>query len=125
GWRVPARRTYCGHGRAEDVNALWHRPTTGPRTALDTGVAHGGLCLLPVALLGLVGLARLRALRAWYLWLGLALGGLALPLLSVSTARRFLILDLAWCALAAHGLIALARMRPLVEASPRARRTLF
>jgi hypothetical protein len=122
---VPALRTYFWNGRAEDLNALWQRPTTGPGTALDAGIAHGGLCLLPVALLGLVGLAKLRALRAWYLWLGLALGGLALPVLSTSTARRFLIFDLAWCALAAHGAIALARMRPLVEVSPGARRAVF
>src|SRR5262249_61126094 len=58
-------------------------------------------------------------------WPGLALGGLAPPVVRGSTARAFLILAPAWCALAAHGLIALARMRPLVEASPRARRTLF
>lgn len=122
---VPALRTYFWNGRAEDLNALWRRPTTGPGTALDAGIAHGGLCLLPLALLGLVGLARLRALRAWYLWLGLALAGLALPVLSTSTARRFLIFDLAWCALAAHGAIALARMRPLVEVSPGARRAVF
>src|SRR5262249_26150313 len=70
-------------------------------------------------------LARLRALRAWYLWLGLALGGLALPLLSVPTARRFLIFDLAWCALAAQGALVLAGIRPLVEMSPGARRTMF
>ncbi len=122
---VPAVRTYFWTGRAEDLNALWKLPATGPGTALDAGFAHGGLCLLPVALLGLVGLARLGALRAWYLWIALALGGLALPVLSAPTARRFLIFDLAWCALAAHGVVVLARMRPLVEASPGARRTLF
>ncbi len=122
---VPTIRTYFWTGRADDLNALWHWPATGPGTALDPGFAHGGLCLLPVAILGLVGLARLGALRAWYLWIALALGGLALPVLSVGTARRFLIFDLAWCALAAHGGVVLARMRPLVEISPGARRTVF
>ena len=122
---APTLRTYFWNGRAEDLNALWERPATGPGTALDPGFAHGGLCLLPVVLLGLIGLARLRALRAWYLWIALALGGLALPVLSAATARRFLIFDLAWCALAAHGGVVLARMRPLVEASPGARRTVF
>src|SRR5262245_5152466 len=122
---VPALRAYFWTGRADDPNTLWERPATGLGTVLDPGLTHGGLCLLPVTILGLVGLARLKRLNAWYLWIALALSGLALPVLSTSTARRFLIFDLAWCALAAHGLIALARMRPLVEASPRARRTLF
>src|SRR5262249_61990530 len=54
-----------------------------------------------------------------------ALPGPPLPVLSTAPARRFLIFDLAWCALAAHGVLVLARMRPLVEAPPGARRTLF
>jgi hypothetical protein len=122
---VPTLRTYFWSGRADDPNASWERPGTRPGTVLEPGFAHGGLCLLPLALLGLVGLARLRTLRAWGLWIALALGGLALPLLSVTTARRFLIFDLAWCALAAHGLLVFASMRPVVEASPGTQRTLL
>src|SRR5262249_41076814 len=121
----PVLRAYFWAGRAEDLNALWQRPTTGRGTSLDQGFAHGGLCLLPVVVLGLVGLVGLRALRAWYLWGALALAGLALPVLSTATARRFLIFDVAWCALAAHGVAVLARIRPLVEARPGARRPLF
>src|SRR5262249_53428353 len=73
----------------------------------------GGLCLVPVALLGLAGLVGVRTLRAWYLWAALLLAGLALPVLSITTARRLLILDLAWCAFAAHGCLTLARLPPL------------
>jgi hypothetical protein len=82
-------------------------------------VRSGGLCLLPTALLGLLGLAAtLRHPRRHVLWLATALAGLALPALSVSTARRFLIFDLAWCALAAAGVLALLDS-PIGRALPR------
>jgi hypothetical protein len=75
--------------------------------ASEPGIANGGLVVLPVAALGVVGLAAvLRRVRRQWLWLLLAVAGLALPVLSVMTARRTLVFDLAWCAFAAHGLLA-------------------
>jgi 4-amino-4-deoxy-L-arabinose transferase-like glycosyltransferase len=72
----------------------------------------GGLCLLPTALFGLIGVAAaLRRPGRHGLWLVIALAGLALPALSISTARRFLIFDVAWCALAAAGLLVLLDSR--------------
>ncbi len=72
------------------------------------GIENGGLVLVPIAVLGLVGLvAIVRHPRRRWLWLLLAAAGLAVPTLSVMTARRVLLLDLAWCAFAAHGLLAL------------------
>ena len=72
------------------------------------GIYHGGLCMLPVALLGIVGvIATCRRLGRHWLWLVFAIAGLAVPALSVMTARRTLLFDLAWCGLAAHGLLAL------------------
>ncbi len=80
----------------------------------------GGLCLAPVALLGLVGLAvALWQIRREWLWLLLAGLGLAIPVLGISSARRLLVLDLGWCALAAHGLHAALCSRP-ARAAPRA-----
>ena len=73
----------------------------------------GGLCLAPVALLGLVGLAvALWQIKREWLWLLLAGLGLAIPALGLSSARRILVLDLGWCALAAHGLRAALHSRP-------------
>lgn len=81
-------------------------------------VRSGGLCLLPVALLGLLGLAAtLRRPGRQWLWLAVAFLGFALPALSMTTARRFLVFDLAWCALAAGGLLALLRA-PFARAIP-------
>jgi len=71
------------------------------------GPQNGGLCLVPVALLGLVGLGAVRRrLAGRWPWLAVAALGLALPALSATTARRLLVFDLAWCGLAAHGLLA-------------------
>jgi hypothetical protein len=83
--------------------------------AVRWGMRFGGLCFAPIALLGLIG--ALRALvrpRAWP-WLAFAAAGLAVPLLSVTTARRFVIFDAAWCALAASGLLAIVHS-PLCRA---------
>lgn len=81
---------------------------TGWRTPIEQpGMANGGLWTIPVAVLGLVGVMAVVAdLRRQWIWLVLAVAGLALPVMSVMTARRALVLDLAWCALAAHGLFA-------------------
>jgi hypothetical protein len=73
------------------------------------GMSHGGLCLLPVAVLGVVGLAAtVRRIGRQWPWLVLAVWGLALPALSRMTARRMLVFDVAWCAFAGHGILALA-----------------
>ncbi len=76
--------------------------------AIRWGMQMGGLCLVPIALLGVVGC--LRALVRWrseWPWLLFAAAGLAVPALSVTTARRFVVFDAAWCALAASGLLAI------------------
>jgi hypothetical protein len=86
----------------------------------DWGMASGGLCLLPVGALGLVGLAV--AASKWkrtYPWLVFTALGLALPCLSAPTARRFLLFDTAWCALAAFGLLAIIESRWLAGLSRR------
>lgn len=95
--------------------------TTHIDAAWTWGMAYGGLTLAPVTLLGGMGLAAaLRRFRRDWLWLLLLAIGLAIPSLSVPSARRFLVMDLAWCGLAAHGLLALASVlgrgmgRPLV-----------
>lgn len=83
------------------------RRTGWASTIQRAGPANGGLCLLPTALLGAVGLAVvLRRFRTQWPWFAVAALGLALPALSATTARRLLVLDLAWCAFAAHGLVA-------------------
>jgi hypothetical protein len=84
------------------------------RTGLDSdvrkpGIAEGGLASPAAGVLGLVGLvAVLRRFRRQWPWLVLAAIGLALPSLSAASARRMLLFDVAWCGLAAHGLLAAA-----------------
>ncbi len=99
--------------RAYQQYFLWDRAFGEPRLRwFDWSARSGGLALMPTALLGLVGLlvTLLRPGRAW-LWLAVAAAGIIIPSLSVSSARRFLVLDVAWAALAASGLLALARSR--------------
>src|SRR5262245_58122630 len=88
------------------------RTRSGPSLAWGGwGLTQGGLCLAPLAVLGAVGaIAALWGFRRGWLWLAVLAAGLALPSLSVPSARRFQVMDLAWCALAAHGLLALARI---------------
>ena len=103
---------------------LRERAGPEPLTWFHWEARSGGLCLAPVALLGLVGVAvALRRIgRAW-LWLLVAGLGLAIPVLGRSSARRLLVLDLGWCALAALGLHALLQSRP-ARAAPRTAGTL-
>ncbi len=72
------------------------------------GMQDGGLTLLPTAFLGVLGLlAVCRRFRTQWLWLALGIAGFALSALSVMTSRRAIVFDLAWCAFAAHGVLAL------------------
>lgn len=92
---------------------LRHRTAMVPAgTPFTWGAQFGGLCFAPVGALGCIGLvyALLRFKRE-YPWLLLTATGFALPFLSFSTARRFLIFDLAWCALASHGVLAVLASR--------------
>ena len=78
-----------------------------PSLGYETGLQHGGLSLVPTAILGAVGLLVVaRRFRSQWLWVAVAAAGLALPIISTTTARRLLVFDLAWCAFAAHGLLA-------------------
>src|SRR5262249_18130827 len=71
----------------------------------------GGRCVPPRGVWGGVGVrGSLGAGRRGGLWLGVLAAGIALPSLSTPSARRFQVMDLAWCALAAHGVLALARI---------------
>jgi len=79
---------------------------------LHRGMDHGGLCLLPVGMLGIVGLASvLRHLPRQWLWALFAFAALAAPMFSFPNARRFTLFDLAWCGLASLGTIAILRSR--------------
>jgi hypothetical protein len=74
------------------------------------GIRTGGLSLVPVTLLGLIGLvATIRHPGRGWPFLLLAAAGLGVPVLSVTTARRLLIFDLAWCGFASAGLLLLVR----------------
>jgi hypothetical protein len=76
-------------------------------------VRSGGLALAPLAVLGIVGLAvAIASPRRHWIWVAFAVAGLAVPALSVTTARRLLVLDVGWCALAAAGFLALLRAWP-------------
>jgi len=93
---------------------------TGP-TALTAGMEAGGLVLAPVALLGFLGTIRcLVAPVRRAFWLVLPAAALVGPTLSAVTARRLLYFDLAWCALAAHGMIVLLDSRLVRAVSARA-----
>jgi hypothetical protein len=106
-------------GRTLNCYFLSERAGRVPPVWFRWEAESGGLCLAPVALLGLLGLAVvLRRLRREWLWLMLAGLGFLVPVLSMSSARRLLVLDVGWCALAAHGLCAVLDWRPLRATRP-------
>jgi hypothetical protein len=109
-------RTYFWRGRAYGIVGGAPIGSNAPPWSAD--IAAGGLCLVPVALLGMAGLGV--AVRRWrrdFFWLALVVTGALAPLLSVTTARRLLLLDLGWCAAAALATTALVGATP-----PRRRR---
>jgi hypothetical protein len=112
------RQLELSFGRYFLTERAVHEPTIPP---YRFGMQFGGLCLVPVTILGLLGLvAALRhPLRTWPLFL-LAAAGIAVPVLSVTTARRLLLFDLAWCAFASVGVLLLVRASVRVGASMRA-----
>ncbi|HXJ33344.1 MAG TPA: hypothetical protein VMS22_04825 [Candidatus Eisenbacteria bacterium] len=84
------------------------RRTGWGSSATRPGMQDGGLTLLPTAFLGVLGLlAVCRRVRTQWLWLALGIAGFALSAMSVMTSRRAIVFDLAWCAFAAHGVLAL------------------
>jgi hypothetical protein len=106
-----AARAYFWSDRTADYFYGLEPPE--PATGLGRYSAAGGLALLPVVGLGAIGV--LVALARWrrdFLWFALAAAGLLVPCLSITTARRFLVFDLAWCAFAASGLSALLGLGP-------------
>src|SRR5262249_4119217 len=97
-------------------------PSRWTGSVLQAGMTGGGLVLLPVLLLGCIGLLRcVRYPRERALWLVLAGAGALPPLLSVASARRFLVFDVGWCAFAAFGLLWLVEsgLLPAATASRR------
>jgi hypothetical protein len=77
-------------------------------TLLAPGMSGGGLLFVPVLVFGAIGLVScLRHPIDRGLWVALAIAGWLPAVLSVPTARRFLVFDLGWCALAAFGLLSL------------------
>src|SRR5262245_2609756 len=112
-------RAYFWAGR---LGVLASKIASAPSPWLGTlrqpGMAGGGLVLLPVLLLGAVGMLRcLRHPVERGLWLVLAVCGLLPSLLGVPSARRLLVLDVAWCALAALGLLGIVGSRFLSPAT--------
>src|SRR5262249_56575671 len=98
---------------ADIVPLLPARPSRWAGSALQPGMTSGGLVLLPVLLLGALGLVRgLRHPVEHGLWLALAAARLPSPLLRSPRARPLLVLHRAWVAVAA------LRLLPLLESPP-------
>ena len=83
------------------------------------GAQYGGLVFFPVTLLGLVGalgiLIRRRALDVWHWVLFL---GISMPALGCASARRLIVFDLGWCALAGEGALLLRESRVFRQIRP-------
>ncbi len=83
------------------------------------GAQYGGLLFFPVTLLGLVGalgiLIRRRALDLWHWVLFL---GISMPALGCASARRLIVFDLGWCALAGEGALLLRESRVFRQIRP-------
>ena len=90
-------------------------------TPFKWGMQYGGLCFLPVAVLGFIGLGyTIIFYKKHFLWFFLAGAGLAVTSLSLATARRFIVFDVAWCGFTAYGLIFLLNTRGFQNISVRA-----
>ncbi|MGH7893609.1 MAG: hypothetical protein ACREQL_03025, partial [Candidatus Binatia bacterium] len=105
---VTVNRIAIAHEARATLERYFVRGRTGDGWLGQPGMENGGLAFVPTALLGALGLFDvLRRIRRQWIWLALAAAGLAVPALSVMTARRALVFDLAWAALAAHGVLTL------------------
>jgi hypothetical protein len=103
---------------------FWAERASAPyvATSFSWGMDSGGLCYLPITVLAAIGCFRVaRRWREQCLWIAFGILAFAVPCLSAPTARRLLLFDLAWCALAAHGLMALLCSRPLAALPARVR----
>jgi hypothetical protein len=95
------RDYFLVHRSGQSENAIW-----------TPGIQNGGLVFLPVVMLGVIGLlAVVFSPSRQLIWLIVLLLGLAMPALGCSTARRLLVFDLGWCAVAAIGMAQVMRMR--------------
>jgi hypothetical protein len=110
-----AVRLYFWTGRFASVVNLLPLPVPAwGGSVLQPGIVGGGLVLLPVLILGTIGLLRcLRHPIERGLWLAFAVCGLLPPVLGFPSSRRFLVFDVAWCAFAALGLLGLLESRIL------------
>src|SRR5438093_4347910 len=90
---------------------MWYDSPPEP-SQVGWGAQYGGLVFFPVTLLGLVGalgiLIRRRALDVWHWVLFL---GISMPALGCASARRLIVFDLGWCALAGEGALLLRESR--------------
>src|SRR5262249_62285978 len=119
---LAVRDYFWSERMADIVPLLPARPSRWAGSALQPGMTSGGLVLLPVLLLGALGLVRgLRHPVEHGLWLALAAAGFLPPLLAFPSARRFLVLDVAWGAFAAPGLLPLLESPLLAPATTRGR----
>ena len=104
------RRAFQAYFWRDRVGSIAARTSATPSpwtgTLLAPGMSGGGLLFVPVLVFGAIGLVScLRHPIDRGLWLALAVAGWLPAVLSVTTARRFLVFDLGWCALAAFGLL--------------------
>jgi len=101
----------AGRRLVEAMRLLFVSGRDSPHTwSYGLGARYGGAILLPIILLGAVGLVRaLRHPWRHRLVLGIFLAGLLPSIFSFAELRRLLVFDAAWCLLAAGGALALAR----------------
>jgi hypothetical protein len=94
---------------ADALRLLFVSGRESPRIwSYGLGAQYGGAVLLPVALLGALGLVRvLRHPGRYQLVLALLVVGLVPALFSYAELRRMLVFDAAWCLAAAFGVVGL------------------
>lgn len=94
------------HTNLEQTLRLYFIDGRTNTTPWNWGVQYGGLTSVAILIFGgcglLAGLWNLK--RYWFLYVWAA-AGLCVVVLSLPTARRYLLFDTAWCALAALGVL--------------------